>query len=203
MVAEHLHPGGVSGWEVPAFRFRYHDAAFNELGRARQRGGALRPAPGLLGDDCLAFRRNDRGDIVEVLVGEAKCTTDHRADLIVEAHEAFDDSIPMPVSIWQLIEVLKSNPTPTRLRWIEALQEFEDRGLAGMLPEDSRLNLVNYVCGRSPARQRKGAGTGWLHATKPHKGYVSKDRLEAVEIHLSDVTALIDTVYRSPAGWDA
>jgi hypothetical protein len=87
LIAEYFNPIGEAGWKVPAFLFRFHQAAFHQLERARQTGDDVRGSIGRLGDDCLAFRRDNDGHIVRALFCEGKCTHDHDAGQISDGHE--------------------------------------------------------------------------------------------------------------------
>src|SRR5438132_1295292 len=110
LVAENLDPFGHDDWEVPAHLFRFHLVEFQQLEMMNQTGDAAELRPGRTGDDCLAFRRNDDGDIVAALFCEAKCTKSHRSNLIDDAHEK--SSLPnlLPVDLLRLIEVLSDSP---------------------------------------------------------------------------------------------
>lgn len=104
IVAENFSPFGLR-WEVPAYLFRFHIIAFQELERIRGGQAPTAALPGRTGDDCLAFVRSD-GEIVAVLACEAKCTDGHAASMIAEAHEKVSRELRSPVDILQLIHVL-------------------------------------------------------------------------------------------------
>src|SRR5215831_11525555 len=52
VVAEHFAPFGLGPWVVPAYLFRFHVVAFQELERIRQGGDPTSALPGRTGDDC-------------------------------------------------------------------------------------------------------------------------------------------------------
>jgi hypothetical protein len=81
VVAENHQQHGQP-WVVPAFLFRGHQAAYQELERRRQLGGPARPIPGRTGDDALAFQIDEDGGRHRLVMGKAKCTHDHDAGLI-------------------------------------------------------------------------------------------------------------------------
>ena len=116
---------------------------------------------------------------------EAKCTAGHDSHLIADAHEKVSEA--EIVDLLQLIEVLKDSRDPDARKWIRALRRLNESST-----RCERLDLVNYVCGRTPTR--KGS---WLPTDKPHSKYIPSERrkLAAVEIHLSDVKELIREVY--------
>lgn len=56
LIAEYFSPFGIDEWKVPAFLFRFHNAAFHRLEQLSQTGGEAKSVPGRFGDDCLAFQ---------------------------------------------------------------------------------------------------------------------------------------------------
>jgi hypothetical protein len=191
IVAENLHPFGIKEWEVPAYLFRFHLVEFQQLDMIGQTGAAARRRPGRTGEDCLAFRRDANGDIVATLFCEAKCTSDHDAGMIGDAHEKSSSVNLLPVDLLQLVEILEDAPGPTAKGWVEVLRALY---LKGPNPGSGyeRLDQVTYICGRKPAK--KGPKT-WIPSDNPHPKYTAKRRLHVAEIHLSDVEDLIKNVY--------
>jgi len=187
LVAEKLSPFGEANWRVPTFLFRFHDFAFNELERIRQ-GKKAKIIPGRPGDDCLAFQLDDQGQIRRSLVCEAKCTSSHDTHLISDAHKQISDPISIPVSIRQIIDILKDRKDDKdALAWVKALQRL---WLEGVDSSYERCDLVCYVCGRFPKRK-----PSWISSKVPHQSYTARRRLEAAEIHLHDVEDIIREVY--------
>ncbi len=184
LIAEHFSPFDEENWKVPAFLFRFHDAAFHQLETLRQVGGQATPIPGRLGDDCLAFRLDNDGHIVRSLYCEAKCTADHHTNMIDDAHKKVSEAVI--VDYKQLIEVLQDSADPDALQWIDALREL---WLGTPISGYERYDLVIYVCrppSHSPTR---------ISRDRPHPTYTAHRRLEAVEVHLSDVDYIIRAVY--------
>jgi hypothetical protein len=192
MVAENFKPGGHDGWFVPAHLFRFHDLAFQELARFRQAQDRPRRVVGRTGDDCLAFILGKDGYITKYLVCEAKCSLTHDSALVNDAHGKFDDRVIVPVGLSQVIEVLKADTSPRS----ESLQAAVRHLLMSRCAGAERLNLVGYVCGQSPVRR-----ASWMSRNRPHRLYTSRMRLEAVEVHLPDVMALIRESYEDSAVW--
>jgi hypothetical protein len=191
LVAEHYAPLGENGWEVPAFLFRFHTIAFQQLESARQDGPVAEDLPGRTGDDCLAFLRDERGRIVRIMYCEAKCCRGHDAHLIVEAHQKVSRSAI--VDILQLVEILEDRDDDRSAVWVEALKQLWLRGPA---VDVERCDLVCYVCGRAPSRTGR---TSWLPSEVPHRSYTAGRRLEAVEVHLADVERVVRLAYRLEA----
>lgn len=192
LICEHFGPLNETGWSVPAYLFRFHEVAFQELDRIRQTGHQARPMLGRTGNDCLAFVRNTDGEIVRTLFCEAKCTSGHDSHMVGKAHRQLSDPLVTPLDLRQVIDVLKHRDTWEACEWIEALQRL------WLLPPDhnyERCDLVSYTCGQSPV-----IGTSWIPCDAPHEMYTARRRLEAVEIHRNDVEALITEVYgRAPS----
>ncbi len=187
LIAENFSPFGKDDWEVPAFLFRFHNVAFQELERWRQTKEEPGRIPGRTGDDCLAFRRDCQGRIICSLVCEAKCTKGHDTSLIAGAHEKVSETNPKPVDLVWLIDILRSYEDSISSKWVEALRHL-------LIPGDTdceRYDLVSYVCGQHPIQNP----SGWIPTDKPHSAYTAGRRLEAVEVHLEKVDDLIDEVY--------
>lgn len=189
IIAENFSPFGEDKWEVPVFLFRFHNQAFEQLERLRQTGGRAKQIPGRTGDDCLAFLRDSNGNIIKSLVCEAKCTADHAANMISDAHEKISEKNLTPVALYQLIEVLRENNTPESKQWVSSLRKLfmDDKK-----DKYERLDLVSYICGRSPKQKNRYS---WIPEEEPHSKYQRKRRLEAVEIHLKNVKRIIMYVY--------
>lgn len=190
VLAEHFSPAGQTDWKVPAFLFRYHRIAFQQLERLRQMGEEPGPIPGRFGDDCLAFRRNAKGTIIAILYCEAKCTADHDTGMLSEGHQKLSDGAV--VDVLQLIEVLEDVGTDDARAWIASLRQLH---LSLTAATCERVDLLCYVCGQHPKRT-----TTWLPSDKPHANYQDRGRhLEAVEVHLHDIDAKIAAVYQEGA----
>ena len=191
VVAENLCPFGLADWKVPAYLFRFHNVAFQQLAMLNETGAPAGKIPGRTGDDCLAFRRNGGGEIVGGLFCEAKCTGDHNSGMISDAHEK--SSLPnlLPVDLLQLVEILDNSSDSAAKGWAEALRQLHLRGIdAGSSFE--RIDQVTYICGRKPV---KGGGKCWIPVDKPHHKYTAGRKLHVAEIHLNDVVEAIKKAY--------
>jgi hypothetical protein len=186
IIAQFFTPFGITNWKVPAFLFRFHNLAFEQLEAIRQTGEEAGRIPGRTGDDCLAFQIDGKGFIFRVLYCESKCTTENSAKLIAEAHKKVGQS--QIKNIHQLIEILKDYDDPDSRMWLDALRRLWMNGLSGC----ERYNLVNYICAHSPS---KGDRKHWIPADRPHADYISDKPLEAVELHLHDVEGLVREIY--------
>jgi hypothetical protein len=195
LISEVFSPHGVE-WKVPAFLFRFHNKAFDQLEYWRQTGQTPGIIPGRTGDDCLAFQKGDNGQIVRSLFCEAKCTPDHDAGMIARAHAQISSDNLISVDILRVIEILKDYDDAESSRWVEALRALY---LSPDKTEYERCDLVSYVHGRPPKRPSQRA---WMPTTKPHANYTANRRLEAVEIRISNVEGLVQNVYRIGEGED-
>lgn len=186
LVAENYDLHGQP-WTVPAFLFRGHTAAGESIDRARQLGTRPKKAPGRTGDDALAFRLDSSGRVEAWLFGEAKCTQTHQSGLIKTAHKQLSEQVWRPVSLGQLIEILKGRGAPGDAGWIAALEELQLRD------EDSapeRFDLFVYVHGQAP----KLAAT-WIPTDAPAPEYTGGKHLSAVEIRLDGVLAVLQHIF--------
>jgi len=152
LIAENYRPHGRT-WRVPAFLFRGHQAAYQDLERRRQLGGPARPIPGRTGDDALAFEVDDDGAVVAWLWGEAKCTHDHDSGLISSGHEQLSTAIRIPVDLMQLIDILRDSENTDSERWIASLRE-----LLFSADPPPRYDMFVYVYGRPPQRKASWGG---------------------------------------------
>lgn len=188
-VAENLHPFGINDWTVPAYLFRFHHVVFQQLDLIGQTGAVAGILPGRTGDDCLAFRRDDKGRIIAALFCEAKCSAGHDSGLINDAHSKSSMENLLPVDILQVIEVLEDSTDPKAKSWIEALRRLY---LTGASAGYERIDQITYVCGRKPVRN---GSKSWIPSAAPHVKYTGARRLHVAEIHLSQVDDLVKKVY--------
>jgi len=188
LICEYFTPHDESGWKVPAYLFRFHMVAFEQLEKRWQTGEDVPIIPGRTGNDCLAFILNKEGLIERTLFCEAKCTKNHRTNLIDEAHTQLSDSTFKPVSLSEVIEVLMDYEDPEASEWVEALRQLN---LLDIPPDGyERCDLVNYICSQKPIRRAT-----WIPVDIPNPNYTGGRRLEVVEIHINDVEDLIKIVY--------
>jgi hypothetical protein len=187
VIAENFEPHELD-WEVPAFLFRFSNAAIEGLDRRLQLGSESRRTPGRTGDDCVAFLRADDGRIVAWLNCEAKCSSDHSAALIQDAAKQLSRHQLRPVSAYQLIEVLKDSSREDADLWISALRLFRTEAVGADPPP--RADLLVYVCGRAPLLR-----TSWMAPETPHPDYTGRRPLEQSEIHLAELDDVLTTVY--------
>lgn len=191
ILAAHLilekSPFKKGDWIIPAFRFRFHNVAFERLISSAQLKVKAKKIPGLTGEDCVAVRINETGKILEFLVCEAKCTKGHSATIVADAHEQVSSFI-VPAVIPQLVEILRGQKGIKANNLADALCEM-------LLNYDKyrskRCNFISYVCGNRPLQKDT-----WIDPKNSHKKYKSKEKIEVAEVHLDDVDELVAQSYR-------
>jgi hypothetical protein len=186
VVAEVASPHSLSAWVVPAHLFRHHNLAFEILERARQGADMPSAAFGRTGDDCLAFIRNDEGEVTHALVCEAKCYSRHDPEVIEQAHAKASSPERVPTSVLQVVDVLRDSSEPDDVAWVGALQRLYLKPSK----EYKRMDMITYVCG-----QRARDSHGYLACDAPHRSYTARRELEAIDIHLRRIWALVKEVY--------
>jgi hypothetical protein len=189
IVAENYAGNDEYEWEVPAYLFRTHVVAFQQLEFMKQTENWERQIVGRTGDDGLAFARDGDGHIVAWLACEAKCTRDHSSALIADNHVKLSQAVTRPVDLLRLIDALNDYRDDDYSRhWIEALRRYWWEP-ARNLPVN-RCDLSMYVCGRCP--QRRGT---WIPTDAPHERYTGGRNLTSAEFHLPGVQDLIRSLY--------
>ncbi|MCB9418296.1 MAG: hypothetical protein H6667_00710 [Ardenticatenaceae bacterium] len=191
VIAENYDHFGENSWEVPAYPFRFHNVAFSTLENWRQTGKLPKRIPGRTGDDMLAFLKNKEGKITRALVCEAKCTRNHDSRLISDVHKKASSANPKPVDLMNLIEILRDYEDEDSKNWENALRELYHRNVN---ENYERVDLVAYICGKSPVRN-----LSHISPEKPHDQYTAKRKLEAVEVHLKEIKELVQTIYDVPS----
>jgi hypothetical protein len=190
IIAENFSPFDFDNWIVPAFSFRHHETAFDQLETFKRTGHKKKSIIGRHGDDCLAFILDDNtNQITKTLFCEAKCSNSHDSDLIKDAHSKLSDPNLLPVELMRILEILKDYETDSSKKWSKAIANLYVNHNKNSNYE--RFDLVSYVCGKLPTRK-----DSWIDCNKPHANYKGNRDLESVEVHLFDVDELIKTLYR-------
>lgn len=120
LIAEHFSPFDEDGWKVPVYLFRFHEVEFQHLEILRQTGGIAKKRHGRTGDDCLAFKIDDDGQITCFLYCEAKCTSGgRRKKMIASAYQKASESVL--VDLPQIIDVLQQRSDAQSQKWLYAI----------------------------------------------------------------------------------
>lgn len=199
LVVEHFGAFGQNDWHIPAFLFRFHDTEFQHLdlinerlaaGEAHDRDAISERRPGRTGDDALAFRLDGAGKVTHVLALEAKCLVTSNTQTIEEAHAKLSLDAKRPSGIRELISLLSDYDTVEAEAWVERLLEFYRDGFKTA----QHRNGLAYTVGHWPVSP--ATRLSWLTPDGPHAAYTSSRPLEAMELQLSDLPGLVETLYR-------
>ena len=186
--AEALGAHDNVGWWVPAYFFRYHDDAFHYLRQNPDATTDARSIWGRRGDDVVALRLGEAGEVQAVLIAEAKCLSESNTGKIKEAHEQLSRK-GMPVGLDDLFRILRHYPTdPDALKAKKALQELLKLEDASKVP---RYDLLMYMTGKGPVRTES-----WIDRGTVSADYTGGRSLEVVEFHAEHLPALIEHLLR-------
>ncbi len=189
IVAEHYAGDGEYDWEVPAYLFRTHVVAFQQLEVMKQTDDWERQIVGRTGDDGLAFVRDEKGRIVAWLACEAKCTGNHSSKLIRDNHVKLSQAVTRPVDLLRLIDALQDYRDDDYSRtWIAALRHYWWD--ISRNPSVSRSDFSMYVCGACPKRNHT-----WISTDAPHSGYTGRRKLTCAELHMTGTDRIIRSLY--------
>lgn len=189
--AEFGEPHGTTGWHVPAYPYRNHDAAITRILEWQKTGNASAEVPGQVGDDCVAFLRDSDGSIIKCLVCEAKCTKSNNSSLVHDAHVGVSSEGIAPPSVWRIAETLDQMGDPESVEWAGTIRRDI---LLAERPTIERYDLVMYVYGNAPKREKT-----WICTDRPHAAYSGGRMLHAVEVCFRDVEQLIKDTYDASA----
>jgi hypothetical protein len=189
IIAEYYDVFGATKWEVPVFLFHTHNVAFQQLELVRQTGKKVTKVPGRTGDDCLAFERDGKGNILRILFCEAKCTKNHDKRMIADAHTKLSSKNILPVDLPRVIEALRLISDGDQVeKWINALLKiYLNKELV-----KERCDMSVYMCGNPPRRKDTHIST----QDTPSE-YTGNRKLTAVEVHANDIEQLVKNVYDS------
>lgn len=187
IIAENYVDSGGYEWEVPAYLFKFHITAFQSLERSRQTDDYTRKVVGRTGDDGLAFARDAEGNIVAWLAIEAKCTSDHSANLISSNHQKLSEPTASPIDLLRMIDALGDYKDDTyQQKWIATLKDFYLADTNSV----QRYDLSVYVYSRPPKKQDT-----WIPKDKPHNEYTGNRGLCSAEFYSPEIVSLIQKIY--------
>ncbi|MBS1953393.1 MAG: hypothetical protein JST89_04350 [Cyanobacteria bacterium SZAS-4] len=188
VLAQEFKPFDIE-WHVPAYLFRFHKAAFDQIARINQTGKIATKIPGRLGDDCLAFSRNDDGDVVQYLCCEAKCLKKHNSGTAAKAHEQLSGAELKPIDLRSLIKIIQTRDDDFSKSWCGSLKKLL---LSQQLPSSyERIDFLTYISGEPPKKN-----STWLSTETHAVEYTGGRKLEAAEIHLVDVVDFVAEIYK-------
>jgi len=176
-------PFEINGWEIPVFLYRHHIHAYDTLEKFAQIGKIPKAVIGRAGEDNIAFLRDGQGNITKELRCEAKCSLTHNAGLIDDAHKKFDDATNTSPEIFRILLILRDYGDEESKKWANALRKHR-------WSKSEPFHLIFYACGQLPKQK-----TSWIDKDTPHKNYKSSRQLQSIEVHISDVLGLIESIY--------
>lgn len=176
-------PFEITNWEIPVFLYRHHIHAYDTFEKFSQTGKIPKAVVGRAGEDNIAFLRDAQGNVIKELRCEAKCSLSHNPGLISDAHKRFDDATKTSPEIFRILQILRDYDDDESKKWADALKKHH-------WSKKEPLHLVFYVCGKTPV-----AKISWINKDAPHKNYKSSQNLQSIEVHLSDILGLIESIY--------
>lgn len=200
LAVEHWGAAGQTDWKVPAMLFRFHTVELQHLesinerieaGQSFDQDEEAEMRPGRTGDDALAFRMNDAGEITDVLTIEAKCVKSNNLGSVNEAHAKLSTTLTRNSGFKELINILSNYDTSDAKRWRAALLHLWKESHKTV----RRYDCVSYAVGAIPKKPKDRKS--WLNPLMPHHTYTAKRNLVAFEFHFPDLSSAIDAIYRS------
>lgn len=200
---------GGHSWQVPIFLFRQHDDVEKYLWALRFNPARTREIYGRHGSDFIGLSLNMQGEVVRVIVGEAKWRKSLTSSVVnslllgpKEKNEATGEMEHTGQGIW--FELNRDTPIPHGLRQLQKLLEQRDpeghantivsidRAVLGQGPIPGRTNLI--VISGNGAKRRE-AYDCLIPYEEPPEEYALPHDLQIVEIILEDGENLIDQLY--------
>lgn len=189
IIAKYYIADNVLKWEVPAYLFRTHIVAFQQLEVMKQSDRWDRTIVGRTGDDGLAFARDENGEIVAWLACEAKCTKGHSSALINDNHVKLSQAVTRPVDLLRLIDALQDYRDDEYSQdWVKELRRYFWQDSQNTIV--TRCDFSMYVCGRLPKIKQT-----WISTEIPNSEYSGRRNLTCAEFHLADVENIIHSLY--------
>jgi hypothetical protein len=212
MMTEAFQAKFVGGheWRIPIFLFREHADVEAYLWVLARNPARVRQIFGRFGSDFLGLSLNQAGEVVRIIVGEAKwrqrLTDSAVASLLLgpwEEDEETGERVRSGRGVW--FEVNRDTPIPHGLRQLQRLLELRDPEghQAAILSIDRAIILENapplprtnlILIAGNGARERKALESliGWKDISEE---YAAPNDLQVVELILTDGEQLIDRLY--------
>jgi len=210
MLTENYDYIGNHHWNIPVFLFRYHEDAEGYLFALVRDEERKRQVYGRRGSDFLALVLNEEGEVIRLIVGEAKWRKKLQPAVSAElmygekkkkqgAEEAEHDGkgiwyqinrdVLVPHGLRQLQRLLREIDPEGHSAAIATLDRVLVVKNAAPLP---RTNLIMISGGDVPSRKAK---TSLIPSEKVPKDYTAPHDLQVVELILTDGEDVIEGVY--------
>lgn len=202
---------GKHSWKVPIFLFRHHDDVERYLWTLNFDPERRREIYGRHGSDFIGIALNAQGEVVRIIVGEAKwrsqLTQSVANNLLLgekETDEATGESAHNGRGIW--FGLNRDTPLPHGLRQLQRLLELRDpdghasaifsidQAVLGTVPAPPRTNLVLLIGNAGKTRKPLDVLVDWEQLPKE---YTAPHDLQVVEVILEKGDTLIDGLYTS------
>ena len=155
------------GFRMPVFKLRFRD---------------VRDMP-MRGEDIVAFRMNQEGQIEEVIVGEAKTVVRYRGSTVKEAHDRLREAYyPRPMTLSMLSEILYESGNAETARQIDRVSDALARG------DFDRSNWIFLINEKQPAD---------AFACLDDKNQIPN--LNCIGIELPGLTEFINSLFERPS----
>lgn len=200
---------GGHAWRVPIFLFRQHDDVEKYLWKLRYDPTQKREVYGRHGSDFIGIALGGAGEIVRIIVGEAKWRASLRPAVVADLLQG--DKVRDPVTgelshdgrgIW--FEFNRDSPVPHGLRQLQRLLEqcdpeghaaailSIDQAVFGQGAMPGRTNLLLMVGNAAARRNALECLIPWDELPADYKAPYD---LQVVEVILEGGEALIDGLY--------
>lgn len=201
---------GGHEWRVPIFLFRKHEDVENYLWALKYDEEREREIYGRHGTDFLGISLNAGGEVVRMIVGEAKwrvSLTDSVVASVLHGPKKKDqDGISAHNGRGVWFEVNRDSSVPWGLRQLQRLLEecdpdghaaailSMDRAVLGIAAIPGRTNLILIVGNGAKERGKGDCLIGWEEMPQDYK---APHDLQVVEVILEEGHKLIETLYAS------
>ncbi|WP_454018531.1 hypothetical protein [Azospirillum sp. Marseille-Q6669] len=202
---------GGHAWRVPIFLFRKHEDVENYLWALKFDRERKREIYGRHGTDFIGISLNRFGEVVRVIVGEAKwrkSLTDSALAELLYGEKVKNKETGVSEhngrGIW--FGVNRDSPIPWGLRQLQRLLEHRDpmghasaiysidRAVLGVAPPPPRTDLI-LIAGDGAKRRKKGMVL--IDHEEVPADYTAGNDLQVVEVILDGGEALISALYSS------
>ncbi|NJI24190.1 aminotransferase [Aeromonas veronii] len=212
MLTEHYSYIGKHNWKIPVFLFRYHADVEKYLFDLARDAERERQVFGRFGSDFLGLCLDDDGNIIRLIVGEAKWRDSLNAATIDSLllgkwikNKETGNRARSGKGIW--FEINRDISAPHGLRQLQRLlQERDPNGYgAAILSIDKVLALrnpapmprTNLILIAGNDVQSRGERTSLIPWEETPEEYTAPHDLQVVELILNDGGVLIDQIYDS------
>ncbi|HEY0313816.1 MAG TPA: aminotransferase [Allosphingosinicella sp.] len=210
LVTESFAFVGGHEWRIPVFLFRFHEDAEQYLFALAREEGRKRQVYGRRGSDFLGVALNDEGEVVRIIVGEAKWRKALQKAIVHELMYGKDVTNKKTGitkndghGIWAQIN--KDVPVPHGLRQLQRLiRELDPETFSAAILSLDRVLIVRdaeplprtnliFISGNDvPSR---GAAVSLIPWQEMPEDYTAGHDLQVVEMILTDGEEVIDGVY--------